>query len=246
MSSVKQKNIWVYGIHAVSFILSEKKRDVFEIWVTKNTLEDFPILRKQEYQSKVKITDSKVFSKKFGEDAVHQGIAAYVSAAETVELEDIIQAYETTSAGLLLCLDQVTDPHNVGAIVRSAAVFGAAGVIVQDRNSPESDTPTLVKSACGATEIVPLIRVTNLSQSLKQLQDAGWWTVGFDEKAQDISQVQLKKGKHVLLLGAEGKGLRRLTKEQADLLYALPSNPNFSTLNVSNAAAIASYLFRCI
>ena len=111
---------------------------------------------------------------------------------------------------------------------------------------PESDAPTLVKSACGATEIVPLIRVTNLSQSLKQLQDADWWTVGFDEKAEDISQAHIKKGKYVLLLGAEGKGLRRLTKEQADMLYALPANPNFSTLNVSNAAAIASYLFRCI
>ena len=136
MSSIKQKNSWIYGIHAVSFALSEKKRDIFEIWATKNSLEDFPILGKQEYRSKVKITDPKAFAKKFGEDAVHQGIAAYVSPSEIIQLEDVIQAYETRPSGLLLCLDQVTDPHNVGAIVRSAAVFGAAGVIVQDRNSP--------------------------------------------------------------------------------------------------------------
>ncbi len=146
----------------------------------------------------------------------------------------------TNSQQIVMVLDQVTDPHNVGAILRTSAAFGVKVLVMQDRHSP-SETGVLAKAASGALELVPIIRIPNLASAIQALQGFCFWTVGFAEKeSKSIHTIDLK-GKIALIMGAEGDGMRRLTKEQCDFSAYLPTVSAFSTLNVSNAAAIALY-----
>jgi 23S rRNA (guanosine2251-2'-O)-methyltransferase len=140
---------------------------------------------------------------------------------------------------LIVLLDQVTDPHNVGAILRSAAVFGARAVVMTERNAP-AQMGTLAKSASGALERVALVRVVNLARTIEELREADYWCVGLAEEGGAMPASPLPP-KIALVMGAEGDGLRRLTKERCDALAALPGATEFTTLNVSNAAAVALY-----
>jgi 23S rRNA (guanosine2251-2'-O)-methyltransferase len=171
-------------------------------------------------------------------EAVHQGVALLADPLPELDVHDAIA--EAPAPRRLLLLDQVSDPHNLGAILRSAAAFGACGLIVQERNSPPV-TGVLAKAASGALEIVPLVRVVNIARTLEELGELGFLRLAFaDEAAEPLERLDLARDL-VLVLGAEGEGLRRLTREKCDVAVRLPTRPEMASLNVSNAAAVALY-----
>lgn len=174
------------------------------------------------------------------EGAVHQGIAARVAPLPELDLLDICDQATDREQATVVVLDQVTDPHNVGAILRSAAAFGALAVILTERHAaPESGT--LAKSASGALEHVPLVRVGNLARAMEQLKQAGFWLAGLAAEGKTTLAGAKLSGKVGLVMGAEGAGLRRLTRDHCDLLVRLPTGGAIGHLNVSNAAAVALY-----
>ena len=172
--------------------------------------------------------------------AVHQGVALEVRPLPEVSLDDLGRAAAVTGRATLVVLDQVTDPHNVGAVLRSAAAFGAAGVVLPERNTPEV-TGVLAKAASGAVEHVPLVRIGNLARAIDALHGWDFWTVGLAEEATaTLAEVAMPE-KVALVMGAEGTGLRHLTRETCRVLARLPTAGPIASLNVSNAAAIALY-----
>lgn len=171
--------------------------------------------------------------------AVHQGIALLTAPLSTPDLHELLNDLPY-GRQVIVALDQVSDPHNVGAILRSAAVFGGLAVLNTERHAP-TETGTLAKSASGGLESVPYIQVTNLARSLDQLKEAGFWVFGLaSEASEPLPEADLPE-RLVLCLGAEGAGLRRLTRERCDLLVRLPTPGSLQDLNVSNAAAVALY-----
>ena len=224
---------WMYGRHAVLAALANTRRTIRQVLITRTMHEE---LRAMLGDVRCEITDTKRIEKHLSPDAVHQGIAIEVSPLSILDLDEVMASGKT-----LLLLDQVTDPHNVGAILRSAAAFDAGAVIVHDRNAPK-ESGTMAKSACGALELVPLISVGNIASAIKELQEGGYWCVGLDGSAKTcLHQAKLTPSTTALVLGAEGAGMRRLTAERCDLLVKLPIHPQMESLNVSNAAAIALY-----
>jgi 23S rRNA (guanosine2251-2'-O)-methyltransferase len=172
--------------------------------------------------------------------AAHQGIALLADPLPGVALEEACELCAAEDAASIVVLDQATDPHNVGAVVRSAAAFGARAVVVPDRHAPEV-TGALAKAASGAIETVPLVRVVNLARALEVLKKAGFWCVGLAAGAATTLAEAKLSGKIALVLGSEGEGLRRLTRESCDFLARIPIAPHAGSLNLSNAAAIALY-----
>ena len=175
-----------------------------------------------------------------GAGAVHQGLALQVKPLQSESLDEVID--KAPDRAVILILDQVTDPHNIGAILRSAAAFDAIGVVIPDAGAPEEST-TLAKSACGALETIPLIRVTNLVRAMQQLKDAGFWCLGLDGYAKEYIGDKKLPQRTAFVLGSEGDGMRRLTAEKCDYTIKLPISDKMESLNVSNAAAVALYEF---
>ncbi len=226
--------IWLYGRHPVLAALANPDRKVEKILATKEVAERHAA----EFGNRVQIVPREELAQRLPAGAVHQGLAALVAPLEEPSLEDILA--RCGEDALILALDQVTDPHNVGAILRSAAAFGVAGLVVTERNAP-ADTGVLAKAASGALELVPLVRAVNLARTLEQLKEAGFWLYGLDERG-DTSIGELDLGGRVcIVLGAEGEGLRRLTAEKCDRLVTIPTKAALAALNVSNAAAVAAY-----
>jgi 23S rRNA (guanosine2251-2'-O)-methyltransferase len=231
---------WIYGNHAVLAAIDNPRRRIRRLLQASAEAEksargggDRPLPRWET-------VDRGILDRVAGRESVHQGIAAQVDSLLETEVEDIAAQAADRPEAKIVILDQVTDPHNVGAILRSAAAFGALAVVLTERNAaPESGV--LAKAASGALELVPLVRVINLARAMEQLKAAGFWCAGLAAEAErTLAQARLS-GRIALCLGAEGAGLRRLTRTHCDLLVKLPTSGPIDHLNVSNAAAVALY-----
>ncbi|MGF7148896.1 23S rRNA (guanosine2251-2'-O)-methyltransferase [Sphingomonas zeicaulis] len=172
-------------------------------------------------------------------DAPHQGLVLEVDPLEDVWLGDLLESGRDDRRPLIV-LDQVTDPHNVGAVLRSAAAFDALGIITQDRHAPP-ESGALARSASGALEVVPWVRVVNLARALDEIAEAGFWRIGLTGNANQTLTEAMGEARIALVLGAEGEGMRQNTEAHCDELAKLPISPKVESLNISNAAAIALY-----
>jgi 23S rRNA (guanosine2251-2'-O)-methyltransferase len=232
------KPLWLYGTHAVSAALSNPRRRHLKLLATRAALERLPTPLPLEPA----VAEAEALARALPHGAVHQGIALLTHSLPALTLEGAC-APRAGQANHLVALDQVTDPQNVGAILRSAAAFGARAVLTTERHAA-AETGALAKAASGALELVPLVTVANLAQALEQLAHMGYWRVGLEESATETLDSIDLGASVVIVLGAEGKGLRRLTRERCDRLMRLPTTGAMASLNVSNAAAIALYVLR--
>ena len=233
--------LWLYGHHAVTAALYNPDRRKHRFIGTTKAVESIEIPSEiAKSIPSLEILDRVDIDRICGEDAVHQGLALLVSPLDNLFVEDIIQRTREQATSTILVLDQASDPRNIGAVMRSARAFGADAIIVQDRNSPP-ETGTMAKAASGALETIPLVRATNLARALWALKDADYWVSGLDGYAEtSIDDADISE-KCVIVLGAEGTGLRRLTRETCDQTVKIPINPDAESLNLSNAAAIALF-----
>jgi 23S rRNA (guanosine2251-2'-O)-methyltransferase len=227
----------IYGYHAVREALRAGRRKCLDLFSTAAAAEK---LQAEIAGSGVKthIVAPGLLDARLGADAVHQGLLLEARPLPALDIADI-----EVKSGLALALDQITDPHNVGAILRTAAAFAVDAVIVTERNAPEF-SGVLAKTASGGLEHVPLIEVVNLSRALDQLGEAGFLRVGLDSEGPESLERTPLARPTVLVLGAEGKGLRRLTREKCDVLARLDMPGAIKSLNVSNACAVALTLAR--
>ena len=224
----------LWGKHAVAAALDNPARTVLRAWATREAAEfmKFPV------DVPVTLSDVADLGRLVPNDAPHQGVVIEVAPLEDAWLGDILA--HAPGRAVLLVLDQVTDPHNVGAILRSAAAFGAAGIVTQDRHSPP-ESGVIAKAASGALERVPWARVVNLARALEEIGEAEFWRIGLAGDAGTNLSAALGPARVALVLGAEGAGLRPNTREHCDALAKLPISDAVESLNVSNAAAIALY-----
>lgn len=229
---------WLYGDHAVAAALANPARQIFELLCGEGKAA--PQSTTEAPRPSPRSVGRRDIEALLPPGAVHQGIACLVAPLSPPSLDDII-ALENQDI-LLVVLDQVTDPHNVGAIIRSSAGFGVQAVIVPRHNAPP-ESGAMAKAASGGLDRVPMVTVANLGRALEQLAKAGFWCLGLDGAAQRTLAETKPAGRIALVLGAEGHGLRRLTRDYCDELVRLPTVDDAS-LNVSAAAAAALYEFR--
>lgn len=225
----------LWGRHAVEAALKNPNRSHRKLWATREGVEsldgelpaDFP----------VEWADVADLARLVARDAPHQGLVLECEPLDDLFLADVLDG---DPARPVIVLDQVTDPHNVGAIMRSAAAFNACCIVTQDRHAPP-ESGTLAKSASGALEVLPWVRVVNLARALEEIAEAGYWRIGLDGEAQSTLAEALPAGPVALVLGAEGDGMRHNIVQHCDAIAKLPISEAMESLNVSNAAAIALY-----
>ncbi len=233
----QQKNqLILYGRHAVLAALSNPKRQINKILCTKENASEIRATCRITPQ----IVERKEIDKLLPSDAVHQGFALFCSRLPDIALDDIIELAKTKDKCHILILDQVTDPQNIGAIIRSAVAFNTLALIMQDKNSP-FESGAMAKAAAGMIEHLPIARVTNLSRAIEKLKNADFWTIGMDGYAKTSLDKLDKSGKTAIIMGSEGKGMRRLVEENCDISVSLAISPLTESLNVATAAAIALY-----
>ena len=223
-----------WGKHAVAAALDNPDRKVLRAWATREAagLMQFP------KDVPVTLAEAPDLGRLVPSDAPHQGVVVEVEPLDDAWLDDVLG--DAPERAVLLVLDQVTDPHNVGAILRTAAAFGAVGIVTQDRHSPP-ESGALAKAASGALERVPWVRVVNLARALEQIGEAGFWRIGLAGEAESELKDALGPPRVALVLGAEGPGMRQNTREHCDALARLPITDAIESLNVSNATAVALY-----
>lgn len=222
-----------WGKHAVAAALGNDERQIHRIWVTREAAAGYDI----PASIPVTFADVADLGRLVPKDAPHQGIVAEVERLDDILLADLLDQAEDGRP--LLVLDQVTDPHNVGAILRSAAAFNALGIVTQDRHAPP-ESGALAKAASGALETMPWVRVVNLARALDDIAAAGFWRIGLTGEAEQTLAEALGPARVALVLGAEGEGMRQNTEAHCDALARLPIS-GIESLNVSNAAAVALY-----
>jgi len=224
----------LYGWHTVAAALANPQRQIRKLWLTENAARR---LADDRIDTRVtpEIVRPSLIDIRLGPDAVHQGLLAEAEPLPSPDIEDL------TEEGIVLVLDQITDPHNVGAILRSAAAFAVKAIVTTARHSPEA-TGVLAKSASGALEMVPLVTVQNLARALTEMNDQGFLTVGLDSAGSDDLGAMTLRQPLALVLGAEGKGLRQLTRETCGAVARLDMPGEIKSLNVSNAAVLALYI----
>ena len=225
-----------WGRHAVAAALANPERTVRRVWGTRDALAAFG-----GFPSDLPVTFADVadLGRLVPGDAPHQGVVIEVDPLPDLWLGDLLQV-DAVPVRPLVVLDQVTDPHNVGAVLRSAAAFDAVGLVTQDRHAPP-ESGALARAASGALEIVPWVRVVNLARALEEMAEAGFWRVGLTGAGKRTLGDAIGSGPVALVLGAEGEGMRPNTEAHCDELAKLPISPRVESLNVSNAAAIALY-----
>ena len=223
-----------WGKHAVAAALDNPDRKVLRAWATREAagFMQFP------KELPVTLAEAPDLGRLVPGDAPHQGVVVEVEPLDEAWLDDVLG--DAPERAVLLVLDQVTDPHNVGAILRTAAAFGAVAIVTQDRYSPP-ESGALAKAASGALERVPWVRVVNLARALEQIGEAGFWRIGLAGEAESDLKDALGPPRVALVLGAEGPGMRPNTREHCDALARLPITDAMESLNVSNATAVALY-----
>jgi 23S rRNA (guanosine2251-2'-O)-methyltransferase len=233
-------SFWIYGHHAVTSALGNPKRRIRRLLATAQAAAEFLASSTLPPGLAPEKIEAAALAGMLAGGSVHQGLAALVDPLPMIDLGELLEDIPADSPAHLVILDQVTDPQNVGAILRSASAFGAAGLILTERNAaPESGV--LAKAASGALDHLPVVRVVNLARAIEAVKQAGFWCLGLAGEGDKTLAEAKPTGRIALVLGAEGTGLRRLTRDHCDQLLRLPTAGPIDQLNVSNAAAVALY-----
>ena len=242
------EGLWLYGIHAVKAALANPRRKALRAVVTERAATE--IGQKLLGRVRHEIADANAIGRMLPDGAVHQGAALQCEKLPKLDLEEVLSAPPRDAAHqpiarrrLVVVLDQISDPHNEGAILRSAAAFGASAVIVQDRHAPP-ESGVLAKAASGALDTVPYVEVVNIARALKQLGHMGFWRIALAGDGEMALAESARAGDIALVLGSEGSGIRRLVRERCDVSAFIPIDRKTESLNVSNAAAVALYELR--
>lgn len=244
----KIKSPDLYGFHAVREAWLNPMREITKLYITEGALKSFEEDITKAQQQKLNRPAATMIDKHdldagLHTGAVHQGIAICTKPLPEMDEQDLIIKARQKGRSFIAILDQVTDPHNVGAILRSASAFGLDGLIMQSKHAPVLDG-VLAKIACGAVDHIDVAQATNLARTVRTLQDEGFFVIGLDEHSDEVVGTTHNANAHeklCVILGSEGDGIRRLIKENCDVLAKLPTGGAIASLNVSNAAAVAFY-----
>ena len=230
----------LYGKNVIKEILNTGKRKIYEMYTVKEGADAGDILKKaREKGIKIKVVDRKELKRITGTEK-NQGIAANAEGIKSVTIDEFLKNHENKGKISVVVLDEVVDPHNVGAVIRSCEIFGVCGIILpQKKAAPISDT--VYKTSSGAVEYIDVVKVVNINNTLERLKKAGFWIYGFDTGAEKyLDETEFDK-KSVLVFGSEGKGMKQLVKKNCDFLVKIRQKGKLDSLNVSNAAAVVLY-----
>ncbi|MFC1659347.1 23S rRNA (guanosine(2251)-2'-O)-methyltransferase RlmB [Pseudomonadota bacterium] len=237
---------YIYGKHPVLMAILHKKRELKKLFVTDRTIKIFEKFIQQNSiilpkNLKIEKVNNKYITSLTSKNAVHQGFLLECSSTPKLSLNTFLNSIQTDMKKLpnILILDEITDPHNIGAIIRSASAFEFENIIITEKNSPK-DSSIISKSSAGMVETVNLIQVTNLNSTIKELKEIGYWIIGLDSSAkQNINETEFKN--IALITGSEGKGIKELVKKNCDILVKIPMSNKVESLNASVATGIALY-----
>lgn len=225
----------MYGTHAVIAAANNKSRNITQIYCLPRQKEE---LGKKIKHIPIEIVSNEFITKKIGKDQTHQGVIALVSSVFKNGLDSLDLSADKEK---VVILDQISDPQNIGAIIRSAAAFGVKKIILPCDNTPDENA-TIAKAACGCLELVEIVKVVNLKQTIDKLKNLGFWVAGLDAKGEENTKALSGTNKLAIIIGSEGKGMRQLTSKSCDFLIKIPIDSEVESLNASNAASIIFYL----